>query len=253
MQAQIDSMAGELEKVAPLAERGLYPQNRLLGMQRDKLKLEGDAGQARADIARLTKQREEISIQIDQTTQKFREDAAQDLADARGRLSELREKLAIAGEVLTRVEIRAAVAGVVQNIKVAGVGAVVRAGDTIADLVPVEDSLIVTAQVSPLDVDSIAVGQKAELRFTSFSTRRVPSMFGRVASVSADAIYNENTKQSYYLARVAVDRATIPAAIAAKLTPGMPADVLIVTGERTVLDYVVGPLVNALSKGMREE
>lgn len=253
MQAQIDSMAGELEKVAPLAERGLYPQNRLLGMQRDKLKLEGDAGQARADIARLTKQREEISIQIDQTTQKFREDAAQDLADARGRLSELREKLAIAGEVLTRVEIRAAVAGVVQNIKVAGVGAVVRAGDTIADLVPVEDSLIVTAQVSPLDVDSVAVGQKAELKFTSFSSRRVPSMFGRVDSVSADAIYDEKSKQSYYVARVAVDRATIPTTIASKLTPGMPADVLIVTGERTVLDYVVGPLVNALSKGMREE
>jgi HlyD family secretion protein len=71
--------------------------------------------------------------------------------------------------------------------------------------------------------------------------------------VSADAIYNESTKQSYYLARVAVDRATIPAPIAAKLTPGMPADVLIVTGERTALDYLVGPLVNALSKGMREE
>jgi HlyD family secretion protein len=253
MQAQIDSMAGEIDKVAPLAERGLYPNNRLLGLQRDKLKLEGDAGQARADIARLTKQREEIGIQTDQTTQKFREDAAQDLADARGRLSDLREKLAIASGVLARVEVRAPVAGVVQNIKVAGVGAVVKPGDTIADLVPVEDRLVVTAQISPLDVDSVAVGQKAELKFTSFSTRRVPSMFGRVDSVSADAIYNESTKQSYYLARVAVDRATIPAAIASKLTPGMPADVLIVTGERTVLDYVVGPLANALSKGMREE
>ena len=253
MEAQIDSMAGEVDKVAPLAERGLYPNNRLLGLQRDKLKLEGDAGQTRADIARLTKQREEIGIQIDQTTQKFREDAAKDLAEARGRLSDLREKLAIAGGVLARIEVRAPVAGVVQNIKVAGIGAVVKPGDTIADLVPVEDRLIVSAQVSPLDVDSVAVGQKAELKFTSFSSRRVPSMFGRVESVSADAIYDEKNRQSYYLARVAVDRATIPTAIASKLTPGMPADVLIVTGERTALDYLVGPLVNALSKGMREE
>ena len=253
MQAQIDSMAGEIEKVAPIAERGLFPQNRLLALQRDKLRLEGDVGQSLADIARLTKQREEIGIQIDQAAQKFREDAAHDRADARGRLSDLREKLAIAGDVLTRVEIRAPVAGVVQNLKVAGVGAVVRAGDTIADLVPVDDNLIVTAQVSPLDVDSVAVGQKAELRFTSFSTRRVPSMFGRVESVSADAIYNDNTKQSYYLARVAVDLTAIPAAISSKLTPGMPADILIVTGERTVLDYLVGPLANALSRGMREE
>jgi HlyD family secretion protein len=253
MQAQIDSMAGEIDKVTPIADRGLFPQNRLLALQRDKLRLEGDVGQARADIVRLIKQREETGIQIEQTAQKFREDAAQDLADARGRVSDLREKLAIAGDVLTRVEIRAPVAGVVQNIKVAGVGTVVKPGDTIAELVPVEDKLIVTAQVSPLDVDSVAVGQKAELKFTSFSSRRVPSMFGRVDSISADAIYDEKNKQSYYLARVAVDRAAIPAAIASKLTPGMPADVLIVTGERTVLDYLVGPLANALSKGMREE
>ena len=253
MLGQIESMAGELDKVAPLADKGMYPQNRLLGLQRDKIRMEGELGQARAAIARLSKQREETGLQSDQTVQKFREDAAHDLADARSRLSDVREKLAIAGDVLTRVEIRAPVAGVVQNLRVNGAGAVVKAGDTIADLVPIDDTLIVTAQVSPLDIDSVAAGQKAELRFTSFSHRKVPGMFGQVQSVSADAMYNETTKQSYYLARVAVDRASIPDNIASKLTPGMPADVLIVTGERTMLDYIVGPLASALSKGMREE
>src|SRR5205085_581474 len=104
-----------------------------------------------------------------------------------------------AGDVLTRVDIRAPLAGVVQNLRVAGVGAVVRGGDTIAELVPAGEGLVVAAQVSPLDIDSVTAGQKAEVRFTSFSSRRVPTMFGRVESVSADVIYNETSKQSYYL------------------------------------------------------
>jgi HlyD family secretion protein len=251
--AQIDNMARELASVAPLAEKGLYALNKLLPLQRDKLRLEGELGQTRGDIARLDQQREEARLQIDQLVQKFREDAAHDLADTRSRLSDVREKLAIAGDVLTRIEIRAPVAGVVQNLRSGGVGGVVKAGETIADLVPVGDSLIVAAQVSPLDIDSVVPGQTAELKFTSFSSRRMPSLFGRVESVSADAMFNDTTKQSYYLARVIVDRSSIPTAIASKLTPGMPADVLIVTGERSMLDYLIGPLAAALSKGMREE
>jgi HlyD family secretion protein len=251
--AQIDNMARELAAVVPLAEKGLYALNKLLPLQRDKLRLEGELGQTRGDIARLDQQREEARLQIDQLVQKFREDAAHDLADTRSRLSDVREKLAIAGDVLTRIEIRAPVAGVVQNLRSGGVGAVVKAGETIADLVPVGDSLIVAAQVSPLDIDSVVPGQTAELKFTSFSSRRMPSLFGRVESVSADAMFNDTTKQSYYLARVIVDRSSIPTAIASKLTPGMPADVLIVTGERSMLDYLIGPLAAALSKGMREE
>ena len=159
----------------------------------------------------------------------------------------------MAGDVLTRVDIRAPLAGVVQNMRIAGVGAVVKGGDTIAELVPTGDKLVITAQVSPLDVDSVTAGQKAEIRFTTFSSRRVSSVFGRVESVSADAIYNDSTKQSSYHARVVVDPASLPSAIATKLLPGMPAEVLIATGERTVVDYIIGPLTNALTRGLREK
>jgi HlyD family type I secretion membrane fusion protein len=251
--SQVESISGQLAAVAGIAEKGFYARNRLLEQERDKARLIGDLGQATADILRLEKQQDEARTQIEQTRQKFREDAARELADARVRLSDLREKLAVAGDVLTRIEIRAPMTGIVQNLRINGAGAVIKAGDTVAELVPAGEELVVAAQVSPLDIDSVAAGQRAEIRFPSLSRRKTPTVFGRVESISADALSNDSTKQSYYLARVVINRADVPAAVAQKLTPGMPSDVLIVTGERSMLDYMIGPLANLLSKGMREE
>jgi HlyD family type I secretion membrane fusion protein len=251
--AQIESITTQIESVGTLVEKGWYPRNRVLEQEREKARLVGELGRAAADIARSEKQQDEARTQIEQIRQKFREDTAAGLADTRVRLSDLREKGAIAGDVLTRIDIRAPMTGVVQNLRVNGAGAVVKPGDTIAELIPTAEELVVAAQVSPLDVDSVAAGQKAEIRFGSLSRRNAPTIFGRVDSVSADALLNDSNKQSYYLARVVIPRADVPAAVAAKLMPGMPADVLIVTGERSMLDYLVEPLVNMLRKGMREE
>jgi HlyD family secretion protein len=251
--AQIESITGQIASVEALVEKGWYPRNRVLEQEREKSRLVGELGRAVADMARSEKQQDEARTQIEQIRQKFREDTAAALADVRIRLSDLREKVAIAGDVLTRIDIRAPMTGIVQNLRVNGIGAVVKPGDTIAELIPTAEELVVAAQVSPLDIDSVAAGQKAEIRFGSLSRRNVPTIFGRVESVSGDALMNDTTKQSYYLARVVMTRAEVPAAVAAKLMPGMPADVLIVTGERSMLSYLVEPLVNILWKGMREE
>ena len=251
--AQIESITTQIASVGTLVEKGWYPRNRVLEQEREKARLVGELGRAAADIARSEKQQDEARTQIEQIRQKFREDTARELADARVRLSDLREKGAIAGDVLTRIDIRAPMTGVVQNLRVNGAGAVVKPGDTIAELIPTAEELVVAAQISPLDVDSVSAGQKAEIRFGSLSRRNAPTILGRVESVSADALLNDSTKQSYYLARVIIPRADVPAAVAAKLMPGMPADVLIVTGERSMLSYLVEPLGNILWKGMREE
>jgi HlyD family type I secretion membrane fusion protein len=251
--AQIESITTQIASVGTLVEKGWYPRNRVLEQEREKARLVGELGRAAADIARSEKQQDEARTQIEQIRQKFREDTARELADARVRLSDLREKVAIAGDILTRIDIRASMTGVVQNLRVNGAGAVVKPGDTIAELIPTAEELVVAAQVSPLDVDSVAAGQKVEIRFGSLSRRNAPTIFGCVESVSADALLNDSNKQSYYLARVVIPRADVPAAVAAKLMPGMPADVLIVTGERSVLSYLIEPLANMLWKGMREE
>jgi HlyD family type I secretion membrane fusion protein len=253
LSAQLASLTAELASLKPLVDKGWHPRNRYMASEREKSRLEGELGQATADIARLAKQQEEAQLQKDQITQKFREEAARELAETRSQLSDLREKLSVTGDVLGRVEIRAPMGGVVQNLKIGGIGSVIKPGEAVAELVPAEDELVVAAQVSPLDIDSVTAGATAEIRFTSMSTRRVPPVFGRVESVSADAMTNEGSKQPYYLARVRVDAGALPARIARKLTPGMPADVVIASGDRSMLDYLIGPLRDAIAKGMREE
>ena len=139
------------------------------------------------------------------------------------------------------------------GLNVHTVGAVVRPGDTLAEIVPVGDSLEVSARISPLDIDTVAIGQKAEVRFPNFSSRKVPTILGRVQSVSADAIEDPATHQFYYSARILIDYDTIAPELAERILPGMQADVLISTGERTMLQYLTGPLLNSFAKVFREK
>ena len=253
LKGQIASLAAEHAKVTPLVERGFYPVNKRLAMERDLIRLKGELGQAEAEIARSAETIREARLQIEQITQKFQEEVAQQMAEARGRLSDMREKLAIADDVLTRVEIRAPRAGVVQGLKIFAAGTVIKPGETIAELVPVDDALVLSARVSPLDIDSIAKGQKATVRFPAFANRSASPMVGSVQSISADSLIDEATKQPYYLARVAVDLKSLPVALSSRIVPGMPADVMIATGERTLLNYLIGPLTESLGRGFREK
>jgi HlyD family secretion protein len=189
----------------------------------------------------------ETRLLLEQARQHQRETVLQQLADVRARISDAREKLAIAGDVLKRVEVRAPRKGIVQALKVHAAGAVVRPGETMAEVVPVGDSLILAARVSPLNVQDVTAGQKTEVRFSAFG-KNAPPMFGRVESVSADTLIDETTHQPYYMARLRIDQDAIPPAIARKLT----ADVLILTGARTMLQYLVQPLMDRFATSMRE-
>jgi HlyD family secretion protein len=250
---QLTSYTTEMNNVQPLVDKGFYPRNKFLELDRERARVEGDLGQAQADVARLTQQVEQTKLQIDQAQQKYQADLSQQLDTTRGKLSDLREKVRIAEDVLHRVDIRAERDGIVMNLKVHTVGEVIKPGDTLAEIVPVGEGVNVMAHVSPRDIESVAVGQKAEVRFPNFSSRRTPIILGKVQSVSADSIMDEITKQPYYSARISIDYSTLPPEVADHILPGMQADVLISTGERTMLQYLVGPLVNALSKTFREK
>jgi HlyD family secretion protein len=205
----------------------------------------------RAEIERFEQSMQEIQLQLEQARQRQRETVLQQLAEVRARISDVKEKLAIASDVLKRVEVRAPRKGIVQAIKVHATGAVVKPGETIAEVVPVGDSLILAARVSPLNIQDVGAGHSAEVRFASFG-KNAPPMFGRVESVSADTLLDDTTHQPYYLARVRMNDGAVPRELAGKLTPGMPADVLISTGERTMLQYLLQPLSDRFAKSMRE-
>jgi HlyD family secretion protein len=250
-EAQLASYLSEIATLMPLYKKQLVTAPRMRGLERERDRLQGEVGMIRSDIERFEQSMEETRLLLEQARQRQRETVLQQLAEGRARISDVKEKLAIASDVLKRVEVRAARKGVVQAIKVHAIGAVVKPGETMAEVVPVGDSLIMAARVSPLNIQDVGAGQGAEVRFASFG-KNAPPMFGRVESVSADTLLDEATRQPYYLARVRIDQGTIPRDIASKLTPGMPADVLISTGGRTMLQYMLAPLTDRFAKSMRE-
>jgi HlyD family secretion protein len=242
-----------MNNVRPILEKGFYPRNKFLELDRERAKIEGDLGAAAADVARLGQLIQQSQLQIGQVRQKYQGEISQQLDTTRGKLSELREKLVIAEDVLRRIDVRAERDGIVMNMKVHTIGAVVKPGDTLAEIVPVGEGLNVMARVSPHDIESVMVGQKAEVRFPNFSSRQTPIILGHVESVSADSMIDDATKQPYYSVKIVIDYTTLSPEISQHILPGMQADVLISTGERTVLEYLVGPLMNSLAKTFREK
>ena len=238
-----------------LADKGFYPQNKLLGSKREQSRVEAEITATKTEIALNLARIDEARLQIRQIYQQRQEQNAEALAKQRGQNSDYREKLAVANDVLNRVDVRAPRAGVVQGIKFHALGAVVKPGDTLAEVIPISDNLVLSAKIIPTDINNVAVGQTAEVRFPAFAYKHLPAIFGQVRTVSADSLVDDEspTKQHYYKAKVIIDQKTIPAEIAGSLVPGMPADVVIITGERTLLQYLLGPVIQRLTVGMREK
>lgn len=250
---QLDSLQEEVDRVRPVAEKGFFPFNRLMAMEREISNMSGRQGQLTAEISKAQEVISETRLQVIQLRQKFSEDVLQRLQEARVQISDLEEKSRVAQDVLQRIDVRAPQSGIAQNIKVHTHGGVIRAGETIMEIVPVGDTLNIQARVSPLDINYVVPGLEAEVKFPSFRSRNLPLMFGSVKTVGADALFDDASKQSYYLAIVEVRQDTIPEYYRGRMTPGMPADVMINLGDRTVLDYLTGPLVDGLAKSFREK
>jgi HlyD family type I secretion membrane fusion protein len=255
--AQMVSYKAEMTSVFPLVAKGYYARNKYLALERDAARVEGDFGVAESDIARLTKGVEEANLQIHQARFKFDEDASNALNDVRAKMSDAREKIVIAEDILTRVDVRAPRSGTVLGLKVHGIGAVVKPGDTLAEIVPLGEGLMVTARVSPGDIESVEIGQTAEVRFPNFSSRQSSVILGKVVSLSPDTMVDQGgsqqQQQPYFQAKVVIDYNAVPENIAKKIQPGMQADVLISTGERTMMTYLIGPLRSSFAKTFREK
>lgn len=253
MNGQNKSFQEELDVVRPAARRGVFPVNQLRALERQQSALAAQIAEARANIARARQSIAEAELQIEQTRESLREDAAEQLRQVRGVLIDAREGLTVNTDMLERREIRAPIDGIVQDMQVHTVGGVVRPGEEIMQIVPVNDSLVVDARVNPTDIESLSLGLEAEVRFSAFNAQTVPTILGEVQSISPDTLYDDATREDYYLAKVIVDQTSIPEELSGRLTPGMPADVIVATGERTALDYLVAPITTRMIKAMREE
>jgi HlyD family type I secretion membrane fusion protein len=248
---QLKFVNEELVDVHYLFEKQLTQKSRLMALEREKSRLEGLIGRSIADESKAQNGIGEARLQIRQLRQKLQEDIASSMLETRQKINDLREKTRVAQDVLSRIDIVSPSSGVVQNLRVFTTGGVVKAGEPLVDVVPEHDALIIQAHVQTQDTENLQPGMPAEIRFSSFHTRILPIIMGRVESVSRDRLMDEQTKQPYFLAQVVAD--DIPTAVKERLSAGMPADIIFPTGERTVLDYLVRPLKDRLRGVMREK
>lgn len=250
---QSELIAKELEGQQALLEKGLAQASRVLALERESARLDGNAGGLLAEIARLEGQISEIDITELQKTAERREAAITELRDLGFRELELRQKRSALRERLSRLDIRAPRAGIVLDMSVHAVNSVIRPAQPILYIVPSDTDLVVEARIEPTNVDQVWQGQDAVLRFSAFNTRTTPVLRGTVLRVSPDVIVDEATKMAYYRAEVALKEGEAARLEGNELVPGMPVEVFIQTGERTPLDYMIKPVTDFFSHAMREE
>ncbi len=251
-EALATSFGEELADTRILLEQGFSDKLRLRDLERSHAAYMGEAAELLSTISSTEMQIGETQLQILQTENEFRSEVVSQLGETQTRLKDLRERITALNDVVQRTVIRAPDDGIVSGMQYHTEGGVIGPGAPIAEVVPQGDELIIEARVSLVDIDRVQVDQVATIRFSSFGNR-TPTLFGTVLSVSADAMADQRTGMPFYLARVSVNPESMEALGSLTLVPGMPAEVLIASGSRTFLQYVMKPFSNALARSLIED
>jgi HlyD family secretion protein len=243
----------ELGGVRDLWAKNLVPIQRLTALEREEARLQGERGQLMAAAAEAKGKIVETQLQIIEVDQQFTSDVAKELRETDSKIGEYVERKVTAEDQLKRTDIRAPQDGVIFQSTANTVGGVITAGDPVMLIVPEADSLLVEAKVEPRDIDQVQIGQPVVLRFSAFNMRTTPELNGTVVRVGADTSTDQRTGQNYYLVRISMTKEEIERLGDVKLTPGMPVEAFIQTGERTMLTYLVKPLHDQLKRAFREK
>ena len=246
------SFADELEDTRSLLDEGFSDKARLRSVERNLASYQGEAADLSATIASTEVQIGETRLQILQLNGEFQNEVVNELGEVQTRLKDSQERSTALQDIVSRTTVRAPVAGVINGMQVHTEGGVIGPGTVIAEIVPLTEELILEVQVSPLDIDRVYQGQEAMIRFSSFGNR-TPTIFGSLLSLSADAIQDPNTGMTYYLARIEVSPEGMADLGDLELLPGMPAEVFIATGSRTLMQYLFKPFSNAMARSFIED
>jgi HlyD family secretion protein len=236
-----------------LVGQGLGRLPELLALKRAVAALEGTLEELNSQVERANAAILEARKQIQSTLDQRLQDASAERREVRSKLAETEERLRAATDVAVRRDILAPEDGTLVNQKVFTVGAVLRPGDPIVDLIPARDRLVAEVNVQPNDIDVVYPGLRAEVRLPAFKQRLVPYLHGHVTWVAADVTINEQTRQQYYRSYILIDRDQLDHLPNIHLTPGMPVEAHIQIGERTFFRYMVQPLIDSFTRAFREQ
>lgn len=257
-QAQIAALRKQRELIEPerqsvqdLWDKQLVTISRVNQLERTAADLEGNIAALEAQIAstraRITEAREQ-SIQL---TESRRAEAGQELTQVNTALNSQQLRSVAASDQQDRSEIRAPYTGTVEKIAFAAIGDVVKPAEPIMEIVPDADQMVIEALVNPDDIDQVRVGQEAIVMFTAFNVSDTPEIEGRVTYVAADRSEDPQAQQSFFVVRIEIDQQEVERE-GLRLRSGMPAEVYIQTGDRSLLSYVFKPLGDQFARAFRD-
>jgi epimerase transport system membrane fusion protein len=251
--ALIASYGAEIKDLRGLLVDGFADRQRLREVERTTAVLEGELAELQASISESRAKISESELRILQVDREFQTKVATELGDVQAKLSDLDERLRSAADRVARATVRAPVGGRVLKLSVHTIGGVVSPGQALMDVVPDREALMIEARIAPMDVERVQAGVRALVRFSGFRRDRVPTVDGHLVDVSADSLVDEATGVAFYLARVELDSVDGANLGNVELKPGMPAEVMINTGSRTLLGYLLEPLSNSIARSFRED
>jgi membrane fusion protein, adhesin transport system len=239
----------ELNQTRPLLATGAVSQVEILRLERDVTRNRGDAEQALAQIARVQAAIGEARRKIQETELAFRNDARKDLAEAVGKLNVLSEGSVALADKVDKAQVKSPVRGRVQRLLANTVGGVVQPGKDIVEVVPLDDALVLEARVQPKDIAFIHPGQTAMVKFTAYDFAVFGGLEAKVENISPDTETDEKGN-AFYIVRVRTNRPNFDDKL--PIIPGMTAEVDVLTGQKTVLSYLLKPVLKAKAYALRE-
>ena len=244
----------ERHTLSKLYKKQLAKRNSILRVKREIAELEGEIGSVEAKIAHLEQQVLSLEVEIIDFKAEAQTDVLTELQRTELEIKALTEELVEASDEFIRTIVRSPSSGLVMNMKIHTIGAVVKPGEPILEIVPQDDRLIVEARVDPNDIDLVTKGTKAKVLLSAYNARKTPKLDGEVISVTGDVLIDEVTNRRYFIARITTDdRNLANFGENMSLYPGMRAQVFLIAGERTIADYLLSPLIDATFGAFREE
>ena len=256
---QLESMTGqkklansELGDLEDLLRKNLVQRPRVTQLQREVMRLEGTIGETTSRRAQVNGRISEIELQILQIDTDHVSEIAKELREVETKVAELSERRIAAEDQLSKIEVRAPISGQVHQLAVHTVGGVVSPGETMMMIVPDAEQLIVEARVSPNDIDEVRQQQDARVRFSSFNQSTTPELHGRVIRISGDLSKDQQTGVSYYTIAILIPDTELNRLVGLKLLPGMPAETMLKTTERTIASFLIKPILDHMNRSFRE-
>jgi HlyD family secretion protein len=250
--SQIALIGTELTGVQELYAKGLVPLTRMTTLQRESARLEGERAELTATIAATKAKIGQTQLQITQIDQDFRSEVMKDLREAQDKEAELTERNVAATDQLNRTEIRAPTSGIVHQLAVHTIGGVVRPGEVIMEIVPDTDALEIEGHLPPNEIDQVEINQRAFLKFSTLDRQTMPEVAGTVTYISADLSHDEQSNASFYTVKIELPSGERRHLNGMTLVSGMPVEIFLQTGSRTMLSYLFKPITDQFRRMFNE-